>query len=1104
MRRALSTLLLAAAAITAWSTDHNVTIKAQPTNATIKVGELTTGITAASGSTVTLTITPTAGYFLKADQITDLAVKAYTDGSNAQGRTRTEPDYINVTVTPGTNGNYTFTMPDYDVEVSATVTPLEVTLDPASYEYTGSAISPTVKIGTVTGTKTTDYAITYDANGNVNVRDGVTATITGTGDYWGTASKSFNITKKALTITANDQTEVVYDGTVNAISKLTSDVTCATLIDGHTLSTITLSTTSSAVGTYAADAAGAIVPSGATIIANETDVTANYNITYVNGALTIIQRPVTISGITSNGKIYDTSTNATATLNYSNIQITGKLGGEDLSATATGTFDSADAGTTRTITLSDFVLTGTNAGNYVLAGSGHQTSITGVTISKATPVITTPPTAAAITYGQTLNNSELSGGTSQNQNADPAVEVEGSWAWTDPTTAPNYAADPQKFSVTFTPTNTNNYNSVSSGDDDAKKASVTVSKKTLTITARPKSITYGDAADNDGVTYSGFKEGEDENTDGMFTGALAYAYNTQANGDGTAYAVTSAAGTYYIIPSGLESANYAITYVAGELTVGKKEIGLTWSEEDIYYTAAPQAPTATATGLANSDVITVTVTGQQTNAGTGYTATASELTGTMAASYKLPDANTKTFDINKTTPVIVTPPTATPATIAYGDALSVSTLAGGSVQNQKPATPIAVAGTWAWTAPTTVPGGGANQKFSVTFTPTDTDNYNTVSSADDDAKMASITVSQHNLTITANPKTITYGDAPDNAGVTYSGFLGTDNASSLGGTLTYTYNTLADGSGTPYAAGSDIGTYKIIPAGLTSANYTITFVAGDLTVEKKAITITANDQTIAYGGAIVATEGAENGWTKSADVVEGQTLNVTLTPTDANAGLAETKKTIVPTATITNALTADVTANYDLTLVPAVLTETVSVPVANGWTTYWQSTADLKKPDTELTPYIVTNVTSEAVTAAEQTYIQKNTPYLLYYSGTAASVNLEVIYNQTAITGMDAKFKTSSNINATSANNYYVLRNGSFVWSQGNIPAGKCYIDLGTGAGARHRTLGINTGDGTTDINSIEREMTDMEGMYDLQGRKVTGSVRPGIYIKNGKKVFIK
>lgn len=51
----------------------------------------------------------------------------------------------------------------------------------------------------------------------------------------------------------------------------------------------------------------------------------------------------------------------------------------------------------------------------------------------------------------------------------------------------------------------------------------------------------------------------------------------------------------------------------------------------------------------NNDVInvTVTVTGDHTNAGTGYTATASALTGDKADNYKLPDAKTTTFSIGK-------------------------------------------------------------------------------------------------------------------------------------------------------------------------------------------------------------------------------------------------------------------------------------------------------------------------------------------------------------------------------------------------------------------------------------------------------------------------
>lgn len=80
------------------------------------------------------------------------------------------------------------------------------------------------------------------------------------------------------------------------------------------------------------------------------------------------------------------------------------------------------------------------------------------------------------------------------------------------------------------------------------------------------------------------------------------------------------------------------------------------------------------------------------------------------------------------------------------------------------------------------------------------------------------------LTITAKDKTIVYGDEPANDGVEYNGFLGSDDASVLGGTLTYGYN---------YEIGNDTGEYTITPNGLTADNYNITFVNGTLTVEPK-------------------------------------------------------------------------------------------------------------------------------------------------------------------------------------------------------------------------------------------------------------------------------
>jgi len=95
-------------------------------------------------------------------------------------------------------------------------------------------------------------------------------------------------------------------------------------------------------------------------------------------------------------------------------------------------------------------------------------STVAITVNKADPSVTTWPTASAITYGQTLASSTLSGGS-----ATPA----GSFAFTTPSTAPDIGTAAQ--SVTYTPTDTANYNTAQS------TVSVTVNKATPTITTPP-------------------------------------------------------------------------------------------------------------------------------------------------------------------------------------------------------------------------------------------------------------------------------------------------------------------------------------------------------------------------------------------------------------------------------------------------------------------------------------------------------------------------------------------------------------------------------------------------------------------------------------------
>jgi autotransporter-associated beta strand protein len=72
-----------------------------------------------------------------------------------------------------------------------------------------------------------------------------------------------------------------------------------------------------------------------------------------------------------------------------------------------------------------------------------------IKVQKSVPSITAAPTASAITAGQALSASTLSGG---------GASVPGSFAWTTPSTVPTASGS---YGVTFTPTDAANYNTVS-------------------------------------------------------------------------------------------------------------------------------------------------------------------------------------------------------------------------------------------------------------------------------------------------------------------------------------------------------------------------------------------------------------------------------------------------------------------------------------------------------------------------------------------------------------------------------------------------------------------------------------------------------------------
>ena len=160
------------------------------------------------------------------------------------------------------------------------------------------------------------------------------------------------------------------------------------------------------------------------------------------------------------------------------------------------------------------------------------------------------------------------------------------------------------------------------------------------------------------------------------------------------------------------------------------------------------------------------------------------------------------------------------------------------------------------------------------------------------------------LTVTAANETKAYGAANPALTVSYSGFVNGDTAASL---------TTAPTVSTTAVTASPVGTYPITASGAASANYTFTYVSGTLTVTPATLTVTANDQTKAYGAANPALTASYSGF------VNGDTFATSVTAAPSLATTATTAS-IVGNYAITAAPGTLAAANYTFTFVSGTLT----------------------------------------------------------------------------------------------------------------------------------------------------------------------------------------
>jgi len=744
-------------------------------------------------------------------------------------------DYDSPTTAPNTGTNsqdVTFTPTDTD-----------------NYETVSGSVNVTVNKATPTvNTWPTAGAITYGDTLSDSTLSGGSASVAGSFDFDNpSTAPNAGTYSVAVTFTPSDTdnyvtvTEAV-DVTVNKATPTVSAWPTATAITyGDTLADSTLSGGSaSAAGSFDFDSPATTPDAGTdshavTFTPNDTD---NYET--VSGSV-----DVTVNKATPTVTHWPTATAIT----YGDTLADSTLSGG--SASVAGSFDFDSPGMTPGAGMESQPVTFTpdDADNYeTVAGNVD------VTVNKATPTVTEWPTASAITYGDTLADSTLNGG---------AASVTGSFDFDSPATAPDAGTDSQ--GVTFIPNDSDNYETVSGS------VNVTVNKATPTVTEWPvaSEITYGQTLSNSLLS------GGAASVDGMF----------DFDNPGAAPDAGTASHAVTFTPN--DADNYEAVSGSVDVTVNKATPTVTgWPTASAITYGDTLADSTLTGGEASVDgIFAFDSPALAPDAGTESQSVT--FTPTDTNNYEVV-AGSVSVTVNKATPTVDTWPTAT--AITYGDTLAESTLNGGSAS---------VAGSFAFDSPATAPDAGADS-HAVTFTPTDTDNYETVAGSVD------VTVNKATPTVTAWPTAtaITYGDTL--ADSTLNG-----GTASVAGSFAFDNPTTAPDAGTNSQA------VTFTPA--DTDNYETVAGTVNVTVNKAAPTVSAwpTATAISYGQTLA--HSTLNGGTA---LVEG-TFAFTSPTTAPTAGSYDADVTFTPTDT----------DNYQVVSGTVSVTVNKATPTVSTWPT---------------------------------------------------------------------------------------------------------------------------------------------------------------------------
>jgi 6-phosphogluconolactonase (cycloisomerase 2 family) len=318
---------------------------------------------------------------------------------------------------------------------------------------------------------------------------------------------------------------------------------------------------------------------------------------------------------------------------------------------------------------------------------------------------------------------------------------------------------------------------------------LTITRATLVISAANASRIYGSA-------------------NPVFTGTITGLLPTDSITATYASAATAASpvGDYPIVPTLSDPlgqlVNYTVSIVNGDLAVSTAPLTVTMNNASRVYGSANPTLNGTITGLKNGDSITATYSSAGITAPVG--------TYQISPTFTDPGAKLPNYTVNLVGGTLTVTPapltvTAVGGTRVYGGVNPAATISG--LKNGDNITTT-------YTTPTSASPAGT-----YTLTPVLVDPNSALVNYTVTTKTATLTITKAPLTIAADSVTVVLNNTARVFTATFTGLVLGQDPTALTGTLSCT------------AAVNTVGAHPITCSGVSSTNYTITFVSGTATVD---------------------------------------------------------------------------------------------------------------------------------------------------------------------------------------------------------------------------------------------------------------------------------